>query len=259
MPRARKVRSSRSQIWAAPRRPLFLLAFIWAFTVIAWWPLGISLGVPPPLEPAVLWHIHELLFGFAPEAVGGYLLTALPGWSGIAPLRGGGLQALVLLWCLGRLATGFAFDLPLPLLLLANYSYALLLAGILLWHIVLAAALPKLGFVGAVLGLGLCDAVFSGAMVSGRFGAALTLAHLAVMGMTLLIVTIAGRAIQLLPVTGCGKRGAGLRGGRIWPALMGRWPAGWHRCCWPWRGFFLLLAGTIWRMARCLAQVLFCW
>lgn len=180
------------QIWDAPHRPLFLAASLWALIVVAWWPLGAAIGVPPPFEPAVLWHSHELLFGFASAAIGGYLLTALPGWTGLAPLHGGWLQGLVLLWGLARLATAFALSLPLPLLLLANAGYFLLLAAILLWHILLARATSKLGFVAAVLGLGLCDALFLGAMVTGR---PFTFAHTAITGIALLIVTIGGRAI----------------------------------------------------------------
>ncbi len=186
---------SSAQIWDAPHRPLFLAAFLWALIVIAWWPLGAAIGVPPPFEPAVLWHSHELLFGFTSAAIGGYLLTALPSWTGLAPLQGGLLQGLVLLWGLARLATGFACSLSLPLLLLANAGYFLLLAAILLWKILLARTYPKLGFVGAVIGLGLCDAIFLGAMATGRPWISLFIAQMVVTGIALLIVTIAGRAI----------------------------------------------------------------
>lgn len=154
--------------------------------------------MPPPVEPAVLWHSHELLFGFTSAAIGGYFLTALPSWAGLAPLQGGLLQGLVLLWGLARLATGFAYSMSLPLLLVANAGYFLLLAAILLWKILLTRTYPKLGFVGAVLGIGLCDAFLLGAMVTGRPWISLFIAQMVVTGITLLIVNIAGRAIPAL-------------------------------------------------------------
>jgi len=92
-----------SAFWEAPYRPLFLAAFLAAFLSLAWWPLGVRLGLPAPgLQPVVLWHVHELIFGFAGAAVGGYLLTALPGWTSRPPLRGWGLKALVFAWILAR-------------------------------------------------------------------------------------------------------------------------------------------------------------
>jgi len=50
------------------------------------------------------WHAHEMLFGFVAAIVGGFLLTAVPNWTGRLPLQGAPLAALVASWFAGRLA-----------------------------------------------------------------------------------------------------------------------------------------------------------
>ncbi len=61
------------------------------------------MGVPSELKPAV-WHAHEMIFGYAAAVVAGFLLTAIPNWTGRMPLQGGALATLVLLWASGRVA-----------------------------------------------------------------------------------------------------------------------------------------------------------
>jgi uncharacterized protein involved in response to NO len=183
-------------IWDAPHRPLFLASFLSAFLAVAWWPLGSAVGLPDPaFTSPVLWHIHELLFGFAAAAVGGYLLTALPSWTGQSPVRGAALKWLVLLWAVARLATAFADYFALPLLILANNGYFLLLATILGRQILSARVYGKLVFCIAIVLLGTAETLFLTAAVTGRPWISLTLAHVAVIGFALLMVSIAGRAI----------------------------------------------------------------
>src|SRR5690606_36137038 len=56
------------------------------------------------------WHGHELVFGYAAAAIGGFLLTAIPNWTGRRPVGGWLPGALVAVWLVGRVAmlTGFA-------------------------------------------------------------------------------------------------------------------------------------------------------
>src|SRR5690606_19558400 len=48
------------------------------------------------------WHAHELVFGFLPAIVTGFLLTAIPNWTGRLPVQGLPLAVLVALWLAGR-------------------------------------------------------------------------------------------------------------------------------------------------------------
>lgn len=185
-----------SAFWHAPYRPLFLAAFLWALVSLAWWPLGVRLGLPAPgLAPAVLWHVHELIFGFAAAAVGGYLLTALPGWTGREPLRGRGVQALVLAWALARVATAVAMTLPPLVPIVLNAAYFLGLAAIIGYQVITARAYRKLGFVGAVVMLGLVEALFLNEALAGRVLTGLYLAQTLLIGFALLMTGVAAWAI----------------------------------------------------------------
>jgi uncharacterized protein involved in response to NO len=50
------------------------------------------------------WHVHEMLYGYIAAVVTGFLLTAIPNWSGRLPLNGNPLLVLALVWIAGRLA-----------------------------------------------------------------------------------------------------------------------------------------------------------
>ena len=90
-------------------RPFFLLGSIYAALAILFWlPLlyGI-LDTASALAP-VDWHIHEMLFGYIAAVVTGFLLTAIPNWTGRLPVQGVPLMTLVLLWLAGRFAVFFS-------------------------------------------------------------------------------------------------------------------------------------------------------
>jgi uncharacterized protein involved in response to NO len=98
-------------IFAYGFRPFFLLAGLHAaLSLLAW--VGVLQGwidAPAGWPPATL-HGHEMIFGFAPAALAGFLLTAVPGWTKSGPLRGWRLALLVLLWLAGRAAAAAGAD-----------------------------------------------------------------------------------------------------------------------------------------------------
>jgi uncharacterized protein involved in response to NO len=98
-------------------RPFFLGAGIWAAVAILIWICSLAGGfaLPRGLDP-LAWHRHEMVFGFAGAAVAGFLLTAIPNWTGRLPIAGAPLAGLVALWAGGRLALLLA---PAPAMWLA--------------------------------------------------------------------------------------------------------------------------------------------
>jgi uncharacterized protein involved in response to NO len=86
-------------------RPFFLLGALWAALAVAIWlpMLAGSLSLPTAFAP-IDWHVHELLYGYLPAVVAGFLLTAVPNWTGRLPVTGGPLLGLLLIWAAGRLA-----------------------------------------------------------------------------------------------------------------------------------------------------------
>lgn len=90
-------------VFAIGFRPFFLLGALWAVLALGLWISMLHGGpIPPTAFDAMAWHRHEMLFGFVPAIIAGFLLTAVPNWTGQKPLAGPGLAALVLLWMAGR-------------------------------------------------------------------------------------------------------------------------------------------------------------
>jgi uncharacterized protein involved in response to NO len=86
-------------------RPFFLSAALWACIAMvlwigllsAWWSFADGYGV-------IAWHAHEFLFGYIAAVMTGFLLTAIPNWTGRFPLQGKPLLGLLVLWLVGRAA-----------------------------------------------------------------------------------------------------------------------------------------------------------
>lgn len=86
-------------------RPFFFGAPAWGSVALAIWlcSLAGAFTLPTAFDP-VAWHRHEMLFGFVGAAVAGFLLTAIPNWTGRLPIAGKPLLGLVSLWLVARLA-----------------------------------------------------------------------------------------------------------------------------------------------------------
>ncbi|RST84752.1 NnrS family protein [Aquibium carbonis] len=92
-------------------RPFFFLAAVHAGLAVPAW-LWIYLGggdLPGPFA-GIDWHVHEMLFGYLAAVIAGFLLTAIPNWTGRLPLSGWPLAGLVALWLAGRAACAFLAD-----------------------------------------------------------------------------------------------------------------------------------------------------
>ena len=112
-------------------RPFFLAAGAWAPLSLALWIAALAgVAVPPTGLPIGSWHPHELLFGYAGAVVAGFLLTAVPNWTGRLPVRGLPLLLLCLVWLAARLAglTGGAIS-PWPAVVLDTGFWLLLVAA----------------------------------------------------------------------------------------------------------------------------------
>lgn len=115
-------------------RPFFLFAGIYAVVAMAAW-LGwlwvhdINAVVTRPSFAGAphLWHGHEMLFGYGGAVIAGFLLTALPNWTGTAPVAGPPLALLAGAWLAGRLAVWFSAAFPPLLVAIADLSHLLLL------------------------------------------------------------------------------------------------------------------------------------
>ncbi len=80
-------------------RPFFLFGALYAgLAVLVWLPVFTGeLALASAFTPRD-WHVHEMLYGYVPAVVTGFLLTAIPNWTGRLPLQGTPLIVLRR-WC----------------------------------------------------------------------------------------------------------------------------------------------------------------
>jgi uncharacterized protein involved in response to NO len=112
-------------------RPFFLFGALWAAVAVALWLPMLSghLVVPSAFTP-VEWHIHELIFGYVPAIVAGFLLTAVPNWTGRPPVVGVRLLMLVLAWCAGRIAVLVSLWIGAGVAAAVDLAFLIALAGV---------------------------------------------------------------------------------------------------------------------------------
>jgi len=98
-------RATGPALFSAGFRPFFLVGALWAaLAILIWLPAFAGEYQIPTIFPPVIWHVHEMVFGYGAAVVAGFLLTAIPNWTGRMPLQGAPLVILLLLWAVGRLA-----------------------------------------------------------------------------------------------------------------------------------------------------------
>ena len=112
-------------MFSAGFRPFFLLAALWAGVGIPLWLAAFAGSDLPTALAPVFWHVHEMVYGFGAAVVAGFLLTAIPNWTGRLPLQGRPLGVLVLLWALGRAGVLFSAPLGAPAAAVLDLAFPL--------------------------------------------------------------------------------------------------------------------------------------
>lgn len=127
--------SEKMRAWQGPAvfsfgfRPLFFAAGLWAALAMALWICMLTgrLDLPTAFDP-IAWHAHAFLWGYLGAVLGGFLLTAVPNWTGRLPIVGWPLAGLAALWLLGRVAVLFSALLPPLLVALCDMAFLSVLA-----------------------------------------------------------------------------------------------------------------------------------
>lgn len=240
-------------------RPFFLAAAAWAALALAIW-IAAFLGdvsIPSRFDP-LSWHVHAMLFGFVLAAIAGFLLTAIPNWTGRAPIHGLPLAALFFLWLAGRVVCFTSAFLPFAVAAVIDLAFPFTLAAVAAREIITARNWRNLAMPLPVLLLGVADLLMhlqsGGIAVPSGLGWRLGLAAIIV-----LISVVGGRIIpaftrnwlmkrgaahlpaprNLIDRAGLGLLHAGLIGWAFFPAIA------------PFGALLLLgAAATLWRLAR---------
>lgn len=190
-------------------RPFFLLAGIYAVASIAAWLLGYAGAWTMPTGWVPMWwHGHELIFGFAAAAIGGFLLTAVPKWTGTAPVRGAPLATLVLIWACGRAAMWAAGPLPDGLVALVDLAFFPALVLAVGRPILRSGNRRNYGFPVLLLALfaanGLTHAHTLGLAHTGRTGL-----YMALYIVVIMVTVVAGRIVPAFTAGALARQGGG--------------------------------------------------
>lgn len=148
-------------------RPFFLGAAVYAsLAMVLWlgWIAAAAVGWPPGWLPvagsAFAWHAHEIVFGFAAAAIGGFLLTAVPNWTGALPLSGPPLVLMFVVWLAGRMVMGLSALVPYPLVMIADVAFLPLLGGFAAVQLFTRPAARNLVFLAMIAAMMLCNILF---------------------------------------------------------------------------------------------------
>ena len=127
--------SDQMRTWTGPAiltygfRPFFLGAALWAaLAMLLWIPMLMGHVTPPTAFDPVSWHAHEFLFGYLGAVIAGFLLTAVPNWTGRLPIVGWRLGALALLWLVGRASILFSANMSAGLVAALDLGFPVLFA-----------------------------------------------------------------------------------------------------------------------------------
>ncbi len=191
--RAKTGESFLADFLSAGFRPFFLFAALWAAFAL---PLAIAYleaaAAPPSRFGPPLWHAHEMAFGFGGAVVAGFLLTAIPNWTGRMPLQGAPLAGLVLLWLVGRVAVFFSANMPAGVAMTLDLAFPLVFLLVVAREIVTGRNWRNLPMLAALAllftGNLLTHLETTGAAATGAMGARLGVATLA-----MLVALIGGR------------------------------------------------------------------
>ncbi len=203
-------------VWSRGFRPLFLAAGLWAVIAMAIWAPYFSgeVSVPTAFSP-IDWHIHEMIYGYGSAVVAGFLLTAIPNWTGRLPVAGRPLALLCALWALGRGAVFVSEIIGRAPAAVCDTLFLIVFAGVVGREVIAARNLRNLKVVILVVVLAAANVGFH--VEAARAGTAPISARIGLAILVFLILLIGGRVVPSFTHNWLAKRAIAAR-----PVSLGR-------------------------------------
>lgn len=194
--------SEQVRAWRGPAllsngfRPFFFGGAVWAALAMLLWIAMLSgvFTLPTAFDP-VSWHAHEFLFGYLGAIVAGFLLTAVPNWTGRLPIVGWRLGALVLMWVSGRIAVAVSATLPPWVVAVIDLAFLLTLAVVILREIVAGKNWRNLIVLAMLLAMVLGNAIFHFEAANGVYAAAGYGLRVGLAAGVMMVAVIGGRIV----------------------------------------------------------------
>jgi uncharacterized protein involved in response to NO len=200
----------RPSLFAYGFRPFFLGAGVAALVYVPWWAGSVALGWPLSTGwPPMLWHAHEMLFGFVGAGMAGFMLTAVPSWTGQRGFAGWPLFALFALWLGARIAILTSARWPLYATAALDLAFLPTLAAFLAVPL-MRARNRNLPLLGVLLTLWACNATFYWGLAHHDAPLASRAVRVGIDIVLLLVTVIGGRIIPAFTAAGLKQAGAPL-------------------------------------------------
>lgn len=175
-------------------RPFFLGGALWGVLAMGLFiPALTGALILPSAMPPTVWHAHELLYGFLPAIVAGFILTAVPNWTGRLPIAGWPLAGLATLWLAGRLAVLFSASIGASVAAAIDMAFLLALIGVIAREIIAGGNTRNLKILVLIGLLAVGNAVFHAEFIAQGF--ADYGIRLGTGAAVLLIIVIGGRIV----------------------------------------------------------------
>jgi len=175
-------------------RPFFLMAGIWAvLSLFLWLFMLTGLIILPSAFSPLEWHMHEMIFGYSSAVIAGFLLTAVPNWTGRFPISGNSLLVLVLVWLVGRAVVLFSSYFDAYLVMVIDLIFPVLLSLAISIEIFAGKNWRNLRVLIVLLGFALSNLFFHFEIIIN--GAADYSFRLGVVMVLIMIMVIGGRII----------------------------------------------------------------
>jgi len=141
----------------------------------------------------MIWHSHEMLYGFVSASIAGFLLTAIPNWTGCKPIANTKLIIVFTIWLLGRISFWTMEFIPI------FYHVDLLFFPVLSFMIgsvlIKAGKLKNLAFLVILMALFLCNLTIHYGISTSNYD----ISHIGIMVtlylISIMIAIIGGRII----------------------------------------------------------------
>lgn len=191
-------------------RPFFFGAALWAALAMALWVPMLSghLTLPSSFDP-VSWHVHEFLYGYLGAVIAGFLLTAVPNWTGRLPIVGWRLGLLALLWLAGRAAIAVSALLPAGVAAAVDLAFPVVLAFVIGREIVVGRNWRNLIVLAMLAVFALGNALFHWDSAQGEYAAQGYGLRLGLAAGLMMIAVIGGRIIPSFTRNWLVRRGPG--------------------------------------------------
>lgn len=193
-------------------RPFFLGGAVWAAGAMILWVFMLTGLVDLPMRlDAISWHAHEFLFGALIAIVAGFLLTAVPNWTGRPPLTGWRLGALALLWLAGRAVILLSAGLPWSVVVIIDLAFPVILGAFILREIVAGKNWRNLVVLGLLAMFAVANGLFYLDAAQGRFAAQGVGLRLGLGAAIMMIALIGGRIVPAFTKNWLASRGDAAR------------------------------------------------